>query len=132
MWDALASIPQALRRQALTRSRYADKAREAKQPLVITHPGTGRQALYLGRRLNGYIVGLPGQPLHQAIPSTPPRGAFCTAPSSLAPAADYSGAGAANWMSRCVLVLLRLTDPPPRMPNPPFGLNPTTPKAEGA
>lgn len=28
-------------------------------PLVRTHPESERQALYLGRRLNGYIVGLP-------------------------------------------------------------------------
>jgi len=28
-------------------------------PIVRTHPMTGRKALYLGRRLNAYIVGLP-------------------------------------------------------------------------
>ncbi len=28
-------------------------------PLVITHPGSGRRALLLGRRLNAYIPGLP-------------------------------------------------------------------------
>ena len=28
-------------------------------PLVITHPESGRRALYLGRRRNAYIVGLP-------------------------------------------------------------------------
>ena len=26
---------------------------------MLTHPDTGRKALYLGRRRNGYIVGLP-------------------------------------------------------------------------
>jgi taurine dioxygenase len=35
------------------------KAPGAKHPLVIRHPATGRRALYLGRRLNGYVVGLP-------------------------------------------------------------------------
>ena len=28
-------------------------------PLIRTHPETGRQALYLGRRLKAYIEGLP-------------------------------------------------------------------------
>ena len=31
----------------------------ARQPLVRTHPETGRKALFLGRRINSYIVGLP-------------------------------------------------------------------------
>jgi len=31
----------------------------AHQPLVITHPETGRRALLLGRRRNSYIIGLP-------------------------------------------------------------------------
>jgi taurine dioxygenase len=31
----------------------------ARHPLVIQHPITGRAALYLGRRRNSYIVGLP-------------------------------------------------------------------------
>jgi taurine dioxygenase len=35
------------------------KAPGAKHPLAITHPATGRKALYLGRRRNAYVVGLP-------------------------------------------------------------------------
>lgn len=31
----------------------------ARHPIFRTHPVTGRKALYLGRRLNAYIVGLP-------------------------------------------------------------------------
>jgi len=31
----------------------------ARQPLVRTHPETGRKALFLGRRINSYILGLP-------------------------------------------------------------------------
>jgi taurine dioxygenase len=31
----------------------------ARHPLFRTHPVTGKRALYLGRRLNGYIIGLP-------------------------------------------------------------------------
>jgi taurine dioxygenase len=31
----------------------------ARQPMVRTHPETGRKALFLGRRINAYIIGLP-------------------------------------------------------------------------
>ena len=31
----------------------------ARHPLVRTHPETGRKCLFLGRRINAYIVGLP-------------------------------------------------------------------------
>jgi alpha-ketoglutarate-dependent taurine dioxygenase len=35
------------------------KAPGAHHPMVRTHPETGRQALFLGRRLKSYIIGLP-------------------------------------------------------------------------
>jgi taurine dioxygenase len=35
------------------------KAPGAHHPLVRTHPDTGRKALFLGRRLGSYIIGLP-------------------------------------------------------------------------
>jgi taurine dioxygenase len=31
----------------------------ARQPMVRTHPETGRKALFLGRRINAYVTGLP-------------------------------------------------------------------------
>ena len=31
----------------------------ARQPMVRTHPETGRKSLFLGRRINAYVVGLP-------------------------------------------------------------------------
>jgi len=31
----------------------------AVHPIIRTHPVTGRKALYLGRRRNAYVVGLP-------------------------------------------------------------------------
>ena len=46
------------------RAEFADvtdpsKAPGVKHPIVRTHPVTGRKCLYLGRRLNSYIFGLP-------------------------------------------------------------------------
>jgi taurine dioxygenase len=31
----------------------------ARQPIVRTHPETGKKALFLGRRINAYVIGLP-------------------------------------------------------------------------
>ncbi len=31
----------------------------ARQPMVRTHPETRKQALFLGRRINAYVIGLP-------------------------------------------------------------------------
>jgi len=45
-------------RQGREEVRDVTKAPGARHPLVRTHPGTGRKALFLGRRLNSYIIGL--------------------------------------------------------------------------
>jgi taurine dioxygenase len=39
----------------------------ARQPLVRTHPETGRKALFLGRRINSYIVGLAVEESEQLL-----------------------------------------------------------------
>lgn len=39
----------------------------ARHPVFRTHPVTGRKALYLGRRRNGYIVGLPLEESEQLL-----------------------------------------------------------------
>jgi len=33
----------------------------AHQPMVRTHPETGKKALFLGRRINAYVIGLPAE-----------------------------------------------------------------------
>ncbi|MEQ8282866.1 MAG: TauD/TfdA family dioxygenase [Parvibaculum sp.] len=39
----------------------------AKHPTIRTHPATGGKALYLGRRLNGYLEGLPVEESEQLL-----------------------------------------------------------------
>ena len=39
----------------------------AKHPQIRTHPATGGKALYLGRRLNGYLEGLPVEESEQLL-----------------------------------------------------------------
>ncbi|MDA0664665.1 MAG: TauD/TfdA family dioxygenase, partial [Proteobacteria bacterium] len=79
MYAALESLPQSLRRRIEGRSckhdcshtsdgvlrrdfapsRDASECPGPSHPLIRTHPETGRQSLYLGRRLNAYIERLP-------------------------------------------------------------------------
>lgn len=46
-------------RRGFTRVRDVREAPGARHPLVLEHPGSGRKALYLGRRLNAWVVGMP-------------------------------------------------------------------------
>jgi taurine dioxygenase len=79
MYDAYDTLPAALRREVLGRFCRHDASRNsagelrkgypevtdprdapgAVHPLVRTHPRTRRNALFLGRRRNAYLVGLP-------------------------------------------------------------------------
>ena len=45
-------------RQGVTPTDDPRKSPGALHPLVCTHPDTGRQMLYLGRRRNAYLLGL--------------------------------------------------------------------------
>lgn len=79
MYDALADLPDRLRKKIESREANHDssytsagelrvgaeppvdvtQAPGARHPIVMPHPDTHRNALYLGRRTNGYICGLP-------------------------------------------------------------------------
>ena len=70
MYAALATLPAELRSRIEGRSIYHDGSRNAagvkrrqsistSHPIIRTHPETGRSALYLGRRRDSYIEGLP-------------------------------------------------------------------------
>ena len=69
MYEALATLPAGLRSQIQGRTIYHDGGRNSagvkrrhaistSHPIVRTHPETGRNALYLGRRRDSYIDGL--------------------------------------------------------------------------
>lgn len=53
------------------------RAPGAEHPIVRTHPVTGRRALYLGRRRNGWIVGLPLEESERLLDGL---WSFCTRP----------------------------------------------------
>ncbi len=79
MEAALAAVPQALRQRIATLSCKHDSSRNsagelragfkdsyapedqpgAVHPLIRTHPETGRKSLFLGRRRNAHVIGLP-------------------------------------------------------------------------
>jgi taurine dioxygenase len=70
MYQALDTLPAALRSQIEGRSIYHDGSRNSagvlrrhatstSHPIIRTHPETGRNALYLGRRRDAAIDGLP-------------------------------------------------------------------------
>lgn len=43
----------------ITRAAVSQAARSAAHPMVLTHPATGRKALYVNRLMTEYVVGLP-------------------------------------------------------------------------
>ncbi len=45
--------------ESITRAPVSKEARSAAHPMVLTHPATGRWALYVNRLMTEYIVGMP-------------------------------------------------------------------------
>ena len=45
--------------ESITRAPVSKEARSAAHPMVLTHPATGRRALYINRLMTEYIVGMP-------------------------------------------------------------------------
>ena len=45
--------------ESITRAPVSKEARSAAHPMVLTHPATGRRALYVNRLMTEYIAGMP-------------------------------------------------------------------------
>ena len=45
--------------ESITRAPVSKEARSAAHPMVLTHPATGRRALYINRLMTEYIAGMP-------------------------------------------------------------------------
>src|SRR5436305_36165 len=52
-------IRAAARRIRASRASKICRRCPARQPMVRTHPETGKKSLFLGRRINAYVIGLP-------------------------------------------------------------------------
>ncbi|HXV09197.1 MAG TPA: TauD/TfdA family dioxygenase [Burkholderiales bacterium] len=71
----------------------------ARHPIFRTHPATGRRALYLGRRRNGYIIGLP---LEESEALLDQLWAHASRPESVW-AHEWSVGDTLIWDNRCVI-----------------------------
>jgi len=82
----------------------------ARHPLVIVHPDTGRPALFLGRRRNSYVVGLPLEESEALLDrlwahATQPRFAFRQ---------EWKAGDLVLWDNRCTLHRRDAFDPSSR------------------
>jgi taurine dioxygenase len=82
----------------------------AEHPLVRTHPVTGKQALFLGRRRNAYIVGLP---LEESEALLDALWAHCTKP-ELTWYQQWRAGDLILWDNRCVMHRRDAFDPATR------------------
>ncbi|GGG37406.1 TauD/TfdA family dioxygenase [Caldovatus sediminis] len=71
----------------------------AVHPMVRTHPETGRKALFLGRRRNAHVVGLPPEESDRLLDEL---WAFCTRPRFVW-VQKWRQGDAVLWDNRCVL-----------------------------
>ena len=119
MYDALSDLPEELLakiqgRQANHDSSYTSsgelrvgadpvvdvtRAPGAQHPIILRHPDTGRNALYLGRRTNGYICGLP---LSESETLLDALWAACTR-AELVYSHQWQVGDVVMWDNRCVI-----------------------------
>jgi taurine dioxygenase len=130
MYLAYETLPVALRRQVEDKRCRHDASRNsagelrrgfvdapdptqtvgAEHPIVRTHPVTGRKALFLGRRRNAYIVGLP---LAESEAVLDALWAHCTAP-EFAWYQQWRTGDLILWDNRCVMHRRDAFDPATR------------------
>lgn len=130
MYLAYETLPAALKRQVEGRSCRHDASRNAagelrrgfvdapdptetvgaEHPIVRTHPVTGRKALFLGRRRNAYVVGLP---LAESEALLDALWAHCTKP-EFAWYQQWRAGDLILWDNRCVMHRRDAFDPETR------------------
>ena len=82
----------------------------AEHPIVRTHPATGKKALFLGRRRNAYI---PGLPLAESEALLDALWAHCTKP-EFAWYQQWRAGDLILWDNRCVMHRRDAFDPATR------------------
>ena len=130
MYRAYETLPEATRRRVDSLSCVHDASRNsagelrrgfadvtdprqtpgARHPLVRTHPETGRKALFLGRRRNAYLVGLP---LEESEALLDALWSHATQP-ALAWTQRWQVGDAIMWDNRCVMHRRDAFDPASR------------------